>query len=282
MQRSSQAAPRQSIRRKKIRCYKLLTANHIHELYRYRDLILRLAWSDFKLRYKSSALGFFWSLLEPLLMLLVLYVVFSNLMRVQVEHYQLFLLLGIILWNFLDRGTSMSIWGIVGKPSLVQKVYFPRDILVISTCITALMMTALEFVVFIIFMVIFRVMPGWTVAYFPILFVFEFLIILGLSMALSSLNVYFRDVQFIWRLIVQVGFFATPVIYPITIFPEKIRWIVMLNPMAQIITMMRDCVLYKISPEPLNLAYVVVSTLVFLLLGYIIFDRLEPRFAEAI
>jgi lipopolysaccharide transport system permease protein len=260
----------------------LLTLSHLRELWRYRDLILRLAWSDFKLRYKSSALGFFWSLLEPLLMLVVLYVVFSNLMRVQVEHYQLFLLLGIILWNFLDRGTSMSIWGIVGKPSLVQKVYFPRDILVISTSITALMMTALEFVVFIIFMVIFRVMPGWTVVYFPILFVFEFLIILGLSMGLSALNVYFRDVQFIWRLIIQVGFFATPVIYPITIFPEKIQWIVMLNPIAQIITMTRDCILYSIPPEPLNLAYVAVSALVLLLIGYLIFDRLEPRFGEAI
>ena len=260
----------------------MLTQSHLHELWNYRDLILRLAWSDFKLRYKSSALGFFWSLLEPLLMLLVLYVVFSNLMRIQVEHYQLFLLLGIVLWNFLDRGTSMSIWGIVGKPSLVQKVYFPRDILVISTCITALMMTALEFVVFIIFMVIFRVLPGWTVAYFPILFVFEFLTILGLSMALSSLNVYFRDVQFIWRLIVQVGFFGTPVIYPITIFPEKIRWIMMLNPIAQIITMMRDCTLYNIQPEPLNLAYVAISTFILLILGYFIFDRLEPRFAEAI
>jgi lipopolysaccharide transport system permease protein len=260
----------------------LLTLSHLQELFRYRDLILRLAWSDFKLRYKSSALGFFWSLLEPLLMLLVLYLVFSNLMRIQVEHYQLFLLLGIILWNFLDRGTSMSIWGIVGKPSLVQKVYFPRDILVISTSITALMMTALEFVVFIIFMMTFRVLPGWTVAYFPILFVCEFLIILGLSMALSSLNVYFRDVQFIWRLVVQVGFFGTPVLYPITIFPERIRWVVMLNPMAQIITMIRDCTLYEIPPEPLNLAYVAISTLVILIIGYFIFDRLEPRFAEAI
>ena len=260
----------------------MLTTNHIHELSRYRDLILRLAWSDFKLRYKSSALGFFWSLLEPLLMLLVLYVVFTNLMRIQVEHYQLFLLLGIILWNLLDRGTSMSIWGIIGKPSLVQKIYFPRDILVISTCLTALMMTALEFVVFVVFLAVFRVMPGWTIVFFPILFIFEFLTILGLSMTLSALNVYFRDVQFIWRLIVQVGFFATPVIYPITIFPENVRWIVMLNPMAQIITMMRDCILYRISPEPLNLAYVAVSTLVVLLLGYIIFDRLEPRFAEAI
>ena len=260
----------------------MLTSSHLRELAEYKDLVIRLAWSDFKLRYKSSALGFFWSLLEPLLMLLVLYVVFSNLMRVQVEHYQLFLLLGIVLWNFLDRGTSMSIWGIIGKPSLVQKVYFPRDILVISTCITALMMTALEFVVFIIFMAVFRVMPGMTIAYFPILFVFEFLIIMGLSLALSALNVYFRDVQFIWRLIVQIGFFATPILYPITIFPERIRWIVMLNPMALIITMMRDCTLYRTSPEPLNLAYVALSTLVVLLLGYFIFDRLEPKFAEAI
>jgi len=262
--------------------YKLLTANHIHELYRYRDLILRVAWSDFKLRYKNSALGFFWSLLDPLLMLVVLYVVFTNLMRIQVEHYQLFLLLGIILWNFLDRGTSLSIWGIVGKPSLVQKVYFPRDILVISNCIMALMMTALEFVVFIVFMAVFRVVPGMTLAYFPLIFACLFLIILGLSLALAALNVYFRDVQFIWKVIVQIGFFATPIIYPITIFPEKVRWMVMINPMAQIITMMRDSVLYRTGPEPLSLAYLAVCSVLVLVVGYLIFDRLEPKFAEAI
>ncbi len=101
-------------------------------------------------------------------------------------------------------------------------------------------------------------------------------------MALSALNVYFRDVQFIWRLIVQIGFFATPILYPITIFPEKIRWVVMLNPMAQIIIMMRDCALYGTAPEALSLAYVAVSTLALLFVGYVIFDRLEPRFAEAI
>jgi lipopolysaccharide transport system permease protein len=243
---------------------------------------MRLAWSDFKLRYKNSALGFLWSLLDPLLMLVVLYFVFSNLMRIQVEHYQLFLLLGIILWNFLDRGTSLSIWSIVGKPSLVQKVYFPRDILIISTCIMALMMTALEFVVFIIFMAVFGVVPGINLAYFPLIFAFLFLIILGLSLALASLNVYFRDVQFIWKVIVQIGFFATPIIYPITIFPESVRWMVMINPMAQIITMMRDCILYRTGPESLSLAYLAVSALMVLFVGYLIFDRLEPRFAEAI
>lgn len=260
----------------------MLTLSHLHLLWSYRELILRLAWSDFKLRYKSSALGFFWSLLDPLLMLLVLYVVFTNLMRIQVEHYQLFLLLGIILWNFLDRGTSLSIWGIIGKPSLVQKVYFPRDILVISTCITAFMMTALEFVVFVIFMVFFRVLPEMTIAYFPFILACEFLIILGLSLALAAFNVYFRDVQFIWKVIVQIGFFATPIIYPITIFSENVRWLVMLNPMAQIITMMRDCILYRTGPENWSLIYLTVSSLLVLLIGYIIFDRLEPRFAEAI
>lgn len=260
----------------------MLTANHIHELYRYRDLILRLSWSDFKLRYKNSALGFFWSLLDPLLMLAVLYVVFSNLMRVQVEHYQLFLLLGIVLWNFLDRGTSQSIWGIIGKPSLVQKVFFPRDILVISNCITALMMTALEFLVFIAFMIAFRVQPGWTVAYFPVLMACEFLLVLGLSLALAALNVYFRDVQFIWKVVVQFGFFATPILYPITILTERLQWLAMLNPMARIIAMMRDSILYNAGPDLWSLAYVVAFSLGVLLLGYYIFDRLEPRFAEAI
>jgi len=260
----------------------LITPRHLHELLGYKDLILRLAWSDFKLRYKNSVLGFFWSLLEPLLMLLVLYVVFSHLMRIQVEHYQLFLLLGIITWNFLDRGTSMGIFGIIGKPSLVQKVYFPRDVLIISACTTALMMTMLEFLVFVAFMAIFRVAPTGTILYFPLIFIFLFVLVYGLSLALSALNVYFRDVQFIWRVVLQAGFFATPILYPITIFPANLQRVVMANPMARIITMSRDCILYRTAPAPSDLAYVAVAAVLVLLAGYIIFDRLEPRFAEEI
>lgn len=162
------------------------------------------------------------------------------------------------------------------------KGLFSRHILVISTCITALMMTSLEFLVFVVFMAAFRVLPGLTIVYFPLLLVLELLTIVGLSMALSAMNVYFRDVQFIWRVILQVGFFATPVIYPITIFPENVRWIVMLNPMALIVTMMRDCVLYGIAPGAMALVYVAILTLSALALGYLVFMRLEPKFAEAI
>lgn len=260
----------------------MITPSHLHTLWSYKDLIIRLAWSDFKLRYKSSALGFIWSLLEPLLMLVVLYEVFTNLMRVQVPHYQLFLLLGIIIWNFLDRGTSMSIWGITGKPSLVQKVYFPRDILVISSCTTALMMSLLELVVLVVFMAIFRVMPSIYIAYFPFVFLFEFLITLGLSLALSALNVYFRDTQFIWRVVMQIGFYATPILYPITIFPPTLQRLGMLNPMASIVTMLRDCTLYGRAPDLSSLAYVMVFSFIVLFIGYAIFDRMEPKFAEVI
>jgi lipopolysaccharide transport system permease protein len=260
----------------------LLTIDHIHELARYRRLIAKLAWSDFKLRYRGSVLGFVWSLLEPLLMLLVLYVVFTNLMRVQVEYYQLFLLIGIILWNLLDRGTGMGLNAIVGKPSLVQKVYFPRDILVISSTTTALLMTLLEMVVFFVFMAVFRVKPTSTILYFPIIFFLEMVIVQGLSLALSALNVYFRDVQFIWRVIIQAGFFATPILYPVTIFPENLQKIVMLNPMAMVITMSRNAILYDLAPTPADLAYTALSALIILLIGYLVFDRREPGFVEAI
>lgn len=260
----------------------MLTLNRLKKLYGYKYLIIKLAWSEFKLRYKSSALGFFWSLLEPLLMLLVLYVVFTNLMRMQIEYYQLFLLLGIVLWNFLARGTNMSIYGLIGKPSLVQKIYFPREILIISSCITAMMMTLLELVVFLAFIVAFRIPPAATMIYFPLIFFMEFILILGLSLGLSALNVYFRDMQFIWGVVLQIGFFATPILYPITIFPSNVQTIVMLNPMAGMISMARECTIYGVYPTPAILAYVAILSLVILLTGYIIFDRLEPRLAEAI
>jgi lipopolysaccharide transport system permease protein len=119
-------------------------------------------------------------------------------MRVEVEHYQLFLLLGIVSWDFLAKGTGLSLNCILGKPGLVKHVYFPREVLVISSCVTALMIALLEFLVFAIFMIIFGVIPGLTIIYFPFILLIEFILILGLSFGLSALNVYYRDVQYVW------------------------------------------------------------------------------------
>lgn len=251
------------------------------EIWNYRHLIKKIAISDFKLRYKNSVLGFLWSLAEPLLMLTVLYFVFTNLMQVNVEHYQLFLLLGIISWNMLSRGTSMSLTSILGRPGLVQKVYFPREVLVISCCITAFLMTLFEFIVFGAFMVAFKVMPGITIIYGPLVLFIEFVLILGLSLGLAALNVYYRDVQYIWAVFMQAGFFASPIIYPISIIPANYIWLIRLNPMTRIIDMLRESVIYSGSPFLWDWIFITMAALSLLVIGYLIFRKLEPGFAEA-
>ncbi len=259
-----------------------MVLEHLKELYQYRALIWNLSLSEFKLRYKNSILGYFWSLLEPLLMLTVLYLVFSNLMRVQVEHYQLFLLLGIILWNFFSRSTGIGMFSIVGKPGMIKKIYFPRDIFVISSCITALLMSLFESVVFIIFMFIFRVPISSTIMYVPLVLVLLFIFSLGVSMTLSALNVYFRDMQFIWDVFMQAAFFATPILYTLEMFPENLRTIALLNPMARIIISARNTIIYSTPATTEDMIYIGASAIFFLVLGYAVFMRLEPGFAEEI
>ncbi len=253
---------------------------HIKELYNYRNLIWVLAWVEFKQRYKNSVLGYFWSLLEPLLMLAILYIVFSNLMKVQVEYYQLFLLQGIIMWNFFSRSTMSSLLAIVGKPQLVKKVFFPRDILVISGCITAFLMSIFESIVFLAFLFFFRIPLSISIVYLPVIIFLFFIITLGTSLILASLNVYYRDIQYIWALVLQIGFFATPVIYPLSVFPPYLLKILSYNPLAQVIFLARDVTLYSKVPNLASFTFVFFIAIVILGTGYAVFMRLEPKFAE--
>jgi lipopolysaccharide transport system permease protein len=259
-----------------------MSVKHLANLYAYRQLIWQLAWSEFKLRYKNSILGYFWSLLEPLLMLTVLYYVFSHLMKMQIENYQLFLLLGIIIWNFLSRATSIGMNSIVGKASLIKKVYFPRDIFVISSCITALLMSVFESIVFIIYMVYFKVSISMYILEAPIILICLLMLSIGLSLALAALNVLYRDVQFIWAVFLQAGYFATPIMYAVEIFPENLREIVLLNPVARVIVASRQTIIYSAPAQINDLIFMGIASIVFLFIGYIIFNKIEPRFAEEI
>jgi lipopolysaccharide transport system permease protein len=252
----------------------------LRERYNYRHLIWILAWVEFKQRYKNSVLGYLWSLLEPLLMLSILYIIFSNLMKNPVEHYPIFLLMGIIMWSFFSRATTASLAVIRFKPSLIKKVYFPRDILVISNCTTALLMSLFESVVFIVFMAVFRIPLSLNIAYLPCIIFLFYLMTLGVSLALAALNVYYQDIQYIWAVILQIGFFATPVMYPLSVFPQNLLQVLSYNPLAQVIFLARDVTLYAKVPNTASFAFVIVIAFVILAIGYAIFFRLEPRFAE--
>jgi lipopolysaccharide transport system permease protein len=257
-----------------------MAGSHLQELCSHRQLIWAIAWGDFKWRYKNSVLGYFWSLLEPLVMFVILYIVFSNLMKVQVEHYQLFLLMGIIMWNFFVKATTLGLNAIVGKPSLVQKVYFPRDILVISACITAMLQSLFESLIFILFMAFLSIPLTWYIIYLPLILAMYFILTVGTSLALAALNVIYRDIQFIWAVVLQAGFFITPILYPLSIFPPALQSMFRLNPIGQIIITSRDCVLYGYAPFWLSLTYACVVSIIIFIAGYAVFLKLEPRFVE--
>jgi lipopolysaccharide transport system permease protein len=255
-------------------------------LWDYRGLIIRIALTDLKIRYKNSVLGFTWSMLQPLLMFAVIYIVFSNVFisqGIQIHDYQFFLLLGIIVWGFFDKATSFSLNSIIGKPTLVKKIYFPREVLVISACVTALAMTLLELVVYLLFMVIFRVTPSWTVAFLPVVLGIEFIFTIGVSLAIASLNVRYRDVQYIWAVLMQAGFFVTPIMYSLSILGDSLFSAgLRLNPMAVIMDMARGALIYNTVPTIGNMAFVIIIALAMVAAGWLIFSRLEPSFGEEV
>jgi lipopolysaccharide transport system permease protein len=201
----------------------------------YRDLIWILTVSDLKIKYQSSVLGFMWSLLNPLLMMLILYVVFSSLFRITEEHFAIYLLVGIVSWRFLSNGTTAAVPAIVNNASLVTKVYIPRQILVLSSVLSSFVSSLLEFAVLFFFVILFGVQLTLNIFIFPVVQALYFTLIFGVSLILGGLYVYYRDLNQIWEVILQLGFFLSPIIYPVSIVPESILPFYMANPITIII-----------------------------------------------
>lgn len=252
----------------------------IQEIWHKRSIIYNFAISDLKIRYRNSILGFFWTFLEPLLMLSVLYIVFTNLFKSQIADFPLYILLGIILWNMFSRGTSTGLGSILSRGTMLTQIYFPREIPAISAAITSFLMLCFELIVFGIFMVAFRFVPPITIIFLPFVLLIEFILVLGISLPLSVLNVRYRDVQFIWTVVLQVGFFLTPIFYKSDILPQKFQKILYFSPMVQIVNMAHDVVLSGMFPTSESIGVTVGITLVVFVVGYSIFRRMQVRIME--
>jgi len=248
----------------------------------YKELIKNLVISDLKTKYSNSVLGFAWSMLNPLLMMLVLYFVFNNVFKNKQEHFALYLLIGITTWRFFAMGTSVAMSSIVGKASLVTKIFIPREILTLSTVLSALLSSLLEFMVLIPLLVIFGVIPSLTIILFPLLHILFFPIVYGISLVLASLYVYYRDMNQIWDVVIQIGFFLSPIVYPLSLIPENYIFYYMLNPITRLIEMYRGVLLYNRLPGITDLGIVIFSGIVLLILGSLLFSKLSSRFAEEI
>lgn len=248
--------------------------------YACRSLVWTFAVVDLKLRYKNSVLGFFWSFLEPLLLLTVLYSVFTFIFPSQILHYPLYLLLGIIFWTSFSRGTQIGMNCLLVRGGLISTIYFPRFILPLSGNITSFIMMGFELGVFGIFLAVFQVIPSITVIFFPILLVFLFLLSLGISLFLAPLFLKYRDISYIWQILLYAGFFVTPIIYSPEIFPDEIKNLVLLNPVAQIIEMAHNTVLYDQLPAFQDVVYTSVVCVGIFFLGLAYFKRKEKDLVD--
>lgn len=216
-----------------------------------RSLIRELVISDFKLRYQDSILGYIWSLLRPLLLFGVLYVVFTKIVKLggTIPYYPAYLLLGLVLWTFFVEATQAGMNAIAGRGDLVRKVSIPKYDLVVSAILSAFVNLSLNMVVVFIFMILGGVPFRVTILLTPLLIVELVVFALGISFLLSALFVKFRDIGHIWDVILQILFYAAPIIYPLAIVPERLLKLVSINPLAQIF---QDTRSFMITPDTLT------------------------------
>jgi len=248
----------------------------------YLYLIRVMAMTDFKVKYDNSALGYLWSLLRPLLMFGTLYLVFSVFVRWNVENYKLYLLLGIILWNFLSEVTLNSMVLLEGKASIIKKIYFPRWVVVIASSFTSLLTLLLNIAVFFIFFMVSGVSFHFSALVLILNVVELYILSVGIALGLCALYPKFRDIHHIWEVFVQLGFWATPIIYPVSLVSEKYHPLIFMNPAARIIQAARQSV---IGPPGdftgvWNHLIILLTAGVVFSIGLILFNRLSRSFAE--
>lgn len=260
-----------------------------------RALLAELVRTDFKLRYQDSILGFAWSLLKPLLMFAILYLVFGKIMKVgsAIPHYPVYLLLGIVVWNFFVEASSQGVGAVVANGGLIRKVNFPKWIIVVSGTISALINLGLSMVIIAVFMVVNQVPVSWTMILFIPLVVEVYLFAVGIAFFLAAANVKYRDTGHIYDIIIQAAFYATPILYPVALLVSMIGGfgkLLLLNPMAQIIQDARyafvthDTVtVWNIFNDKVWLAVIpMIIVIILLILGVIYFNRNAKNFAELV
>jgi len=263
----------------------------IRELVQYRELIRNLVVRDLKVRYKNSVLGVLWSLLNPLLMTLVFTVVFTVMLPSnQVEDYPVFFMCGFLPWSFMAGSVVGATGAIVDNAHLIKKVYFPREILAFTPMLSQLVNFLLSLLVLFGLMLVFGVRLTPAVVMLPLIVLAEMMFIAGLSFLLSTANVFYRDTQHILEILMQAWFFLTPIFYQITILPENAQilgttvnvqlWSRRLNPMASLIASYRD-VLYRGNFTGADFFLrTLVTCLLVLVAGYLVFCRFSRLFGE--
>jgi len=256
-------------------------------LVRYRGLIQSLVARELKARYRGSVLGFFWSFINPLLLMLVYSFVFKNLLAARyegIDHYELFLFCGLLPWTWFSTSLLESAGVLISGGNLIKKVLFPAEVLPIVTVLANMVHFFLGLPVLVGFLIYYqRPVDPVELLWFPVIVLVQLIFTIGLALFLSALTVHFRDLKDLLGNVVQLWFFATPIIYPMHLAPPNMAWLLNLNPMTHIMRSYQQVLFFE---GPLGhqkaLVGVGVLSIGLFLAGYFVFDRLRDSFAEEV
>lgn len=245
----------------------------------YKHLLSQLVVRDIKLKYRRSFLGYFWSILNPLLIMVVMVIVFSNIFRYKIPHFPVYLLAGQTLFLFMTESTTFAISSITGNAALIKKIYVPKYIFTFSKVTSSLVNLLFSLVALFIVLLVTKTPITPYLLLFPITLIEIYIFCIGLGMFLAQAAVFFRDIQYIYGVLTSAWMYLTPIFYPIEIIPEQARGFIMYgNPMYYYITQFRSFVLYGKMPEPYLIWGGLAIALIFLLFGSWIFLRTQDKF----
>lgn len=248
-------------------------------LYNYRYLIKQLVTKDIKLKYRRSFLGYVWSVLNPLMVMVVMYLVFSKMFRFNIYNYSAYLIIGQTLFTFMTEATNQAIFSITGNGPLLKKVYVPKYVFTLSKVTSSLVNLVFSLGAMIIVFVITKVQFSWAMLFFPVILMEVYIFSLGLGLFLAEAAVFFRDIQYIYNVLTTAWMYLTPIFYPMEQLPESVqKAIKIFNPMYQYITQFRTISLHQTLPAAGDVVYGFAIAFVFLIVGSWAFIRKQDDF----
>lgn len=255
----------------------LKVLNEAREITGYRGLLRNLVERDIKVRYKRSVLGFLWVMLNPLLMMLILYMVFSGLFKVSTENYTAYLISGIILWNFFSQSTSTSIVSFTSNSNLIKKIYIPKAIFPFSVVISAMIHFLFSLVPLLVIFVITGTSLSPHLYILPAGIIFVAIFSFSISLIGSTLTVFFHDTKYIYEVLLMAWMWMTPIFYPESIVPQKFIFIFHLNPFYHFLNVFRGSLYMDIPSLPENLFYSFLFSFMTLIAGWFLYNRYKDK-----